>query len=87
MHADGGGLYLQVTAGKEEGQVNKSWLFRFRLAGRERQMGLGSLNTIGLTEARDAAEECRKLTREGIRTPSRLGTHHGSPSGSPKRSQ
>src|SRR6516164_272737 len=60
MHADGGGLYLQVTAGKEERQLNKSWLFRFALAGRERQMGLGSLNAIGLGEARDAAEHCRK---------------------------
>jgi integrase len=65
MHADGGGLYLQVTAGKEEGQLNKSWLFRFALAGRERQMGLGSLNTVGLAEARDAAEQCRKLLKEG----------------------
>jgi integrase len=64
MHADGGGLYLQVTAGKEEGQLNKSWLYRYKIAGRERQMGLGSLNTIGLAEARAAAEECRKLTRE-----------------------
>jgi hypothetical protein len=67
MHADGGGLYLQVTAGKDEGQVNKSWLFRFARVGRERQMGLGSLNTIGLAEARAEAEQCRKLLREGKR--------------------
>ncbi len=65
MHADGGGLYLQVTNGKEEGQLNKSWLFRFALKGKERQMGLGSLNAIGLSEARDAAEHCRKLLKEG----------------------
>jgi integrase len=65
MHADGGGLYLQVTAGKEEGQLNKSWLFRFALAGRERQMGLGSLNAVGLSEAREDAERCRKLLKEG----------------------
>src|SRR5260370_14495868 len=65
MHAGGGGLYLQVTAGKAEGQRNKSWLFRFALGGRERQMGLGSLNTVGLAEARDAAEQCRKLLKEG----------------------
>src|SRR5262245_9698512 len=64
MHADGGGLYLQVTAGKEEGQLNKSWLFRFALRGKERQMGLGSLNTVGLSEAREEAERCRKLLRE-----------------------
>ncbi|HMA70230.1 MAG TPA: Arm DNA-binding domain-containing protein [Xanthobacteraceae bacterium] len=65
MHADGGGLYLQVTAGKAEGQLNKSWLFRFALKGKERQMGLGSLNTIGLSEAREKAERCRKLLKEG----------------------
>jgi integrase len=65
MHPDGGGLYLQVTAGKDEGQVNKSWLFRFAMAGRERQMGLGSLSTIGLGEAREAAQRCRQVVREG----------------------
>ena len=65
MHADGGGLYLQVTNSKEAGQLNKSWLFRFALKGKERQMGLGSLNAIGLSEARDAAEHCRKLLKEG----------------------
>jgi integrase len=66
MHPDGGGLYLQVTAGKKDEQVNKSWIFRFRCrGGRERQMGLGSLNAVGLSDARDAAERCRKLLIEG----------------------
>ena len=59
--ADGGGLYLQVSdAGA------KSWLFRFMLAGRARAMGLGSLNTISLAEAREEAARCRKLLREKI---------------------
>ncbi|MBT5240783.1 MAG: DUF4102 domain-containing protein [Gammaproteobacteria bacterium] len=35
-YADGGGLYLQVGP-----QGNKSWLFRFTLGGKARQMGLG----------------------------------------------
>lgn len=65
MHADGGGLYLQVSAGKEERQLNKSWLFRFAVKGKERQMGLGSLNTVGLSEAREEAERCRKLLKDG----------------------
>jgi hypothetical protein len=65
LHPDGGGLYLQVTEGKEKGKVNKSWLFRYRRPGRERQMGLGSLKTIGLSEARDEAERCRKLLKDG----------------------
>jgi integrase len=59
--ADGGGLYLQVSdAGA------KSWLFRFMLAGRARAMGLGSLHTISLAEARNEAARCRKLLREKI---------------------
>jgi hypothetical protein len=59
--ADGGGLYLQVSdAGA------KSWLYRFMLGGRARAMGLGSLNTISLAEARDEAARCRKLLRERI---------------------
>jgi hypothetical protein len=65
MHADGGGLYLQVTVGKENGQLNKSWLFRYAFAKRERQMGLGSLNAIGLSDAREEAERWRKLLKDG----------------------
>jgi integrase len=64
MHPDGGGLYLQVTVGKDD-QVNKSWVFRYALKGKERRMGLGSINTIGLGEARDAAEAARKLIVAG----------------------
>ena len=55
-YPDGGGLYLQVS---DSG--SKSWLFRFVLNGKERQMGLGPFHTITLAEARAAAVECRKL--------------------------
>ncbi len=55
-YPDGGGLYLQVS---ESGA--KSWLFRFALNGKERQMGLGPFHTVSLAEARAAAVECRKL--------------------------
>lgn len=72
-YADGGGLYLSVT---EDGR-NKSWLFRYALPetlvskkGRERQrerwMGLGTIETISLAEAREAALACRKLRQQGI---------------------
>ena len=36
--ADGGGLYLQVSKSGA-----KSWLYKFMLNGRSREMGLGSL--------------------------------------------
>jgi integrase len=65
MHADGGGLYLQVTKGKAEGLLNKSWLFRYERNNKERQMGLGSLNTIGLKEAREKAKWCRQVLLDG----------------------
>ena len=60
MHADGGGLYLQVTK-TAAGHLNKSWLFRYSVGGRERQMGLGSLTEIKLAGARHKAAECRQL--------------------------
>jgi integrase len=60
-YSDGGGLYLQVS---EHGA--KSWLYRFMLNGKSRQMGLGSARTFTLAEAREAATECRKLLYEGI---------------------
>jgi integrase len=65
MHADGGGLYLQVTK-TGSGRLNKSWLYRYAVAGRERQMGLGSLAEVNLTAARQKASECRQRRLEGI---------------------
>ena len=61
MHADGGGLYLQVTASGA-----KSWVFRFMLNGKAREMGLGPLHTFSLAEARERARKCRKLRFDGI---------------------
>ncbi len=60
-YADGGGLYLQVSKSGA-----KSWLFRFMLNGKSRQMGLGSLHTISLPEAREEALLCRKQLRDGV---------------------
>jgi integrase len=66
LHADGGGLYLQITAAKNDPSVNRSWLFRFAINGRERWMGLGALNTVPLGEARERARQCRLLVLDGI---------------------
>jgi integrase len=43
----------------------KSWVFRFKQAGKLRVMGLGPLHTIGLADAREKARECRRLRLEG----------------------
>ena len=63
MHGDGGGLWLQVTPN------GRSWIFRYSFAGRAREMGLGSQRTVSLSEARDAARECRKLLAGTPTTP------------------
>jgi integrase len=64
MYPDGGGLYLQVTTGEDD-SVRKSWLFRYAIGGRERQMGLGRLTDVSLAEARDRAAAAREQRREG----------------------
>jgi integrase len=61
MYADGGGLYLQVTAAGA-----RTWIYRFTLQGRTRDMGLGSLNAVTLSEARVRALEARRLKSAGI---------------------
>ena len=59
-YGDGGGLFLQVSA-----SGSKSWVFRFRDAGKLREMGLGPTHTITLAEARQKALECRKARLDG----------------------
>jgi hypothetical protein len=44
----------------------KSWIYRFMLRGKAREMGLGSISAISLLDARTKAAECRKLRHEGI---------------------
>lgn len=59
-YADGGGLYLQVSPAK-----TKSWIFRFALKGREREMGLGPYPEISLSRAREKAADARSVKAEG----------------------
>jgi integrase len=66
MHADGGGLWLQITLSKDGNHRNRSWIFRYTAGNRTREMGLGSLITVSLAEAREAALQCRKQRLAGI---------------------
>jgi integrase len=61
MLADGNGLYLQVTRANA-----RSWIFRYYRNGKSHEMGLGSLNAVGLADARLKAAECRRLLAGGI---------------------
>lgn len=59
-YADGNGLYLQV------GKSGKSWLFRYMLNGKAREMDLGSVRLISLAVARRKAIDQQKLLLEAL---------------------
>jgi len=80
LHADGGGLWLQVRSA-----TSKSWLFRYfigdhdpvtgepvrdpvtgRIKGRTREAGLGSFANVPLKEARELAANYRRLRAQGV---------------------
>ena len=63
-HADGGGLHLLVKASGA-----RSWVYRFMLNGRSRDIGLGAAagpDAVSLANARDAAAALRLKVRAGI---------------------
>src|SRR6266481_8090862 len=72
MFHDGGGLYLQVSAGGA-----KSWIYRFTLDGRAREMGLGPVHAIPLAEARKRAAECRRMRVDGVDPIEARSAHRG----------
>ena len=55
------GLYLQVMSAS-----NRSWLLRYALHGQERWLGLGSVETFSLAEARQRAHAARQLLADKI---------------------
>ena len=61
LYRDGGNLYLHITKAGV-----KSWVFRFMLGGKAREMGLGPLHTVTLADARAKAAEARKLLLDGV---------------------
>ena len=71
LYHDGGGLYLQVSVSANsralnEATVNKSWVYRYRLHGKLRGMGLGSFKDFSLAEARERATKLRQLVADKI---------------------
>lgn len=60
-YCDGAGLYLQVSK-----SGSKSWIMRYTLARKPCEMGLGSVLTFTLAEARQRAAVQRKLLADGI---------------------
>lgn len=63
-YSDGAGLMLLV---KETGTA--TWILRYQLDGKRRDMGLGAARgkgSVGLAEARSLAEAALRLTRQGV---------------------
>ncbi|MBX9574557.1 MAG: integrase arm-type DNA-binding domain-containing protein [Caulobacteraceae bacterium] len=62
-HAVGGvpGLHLDVSP-----TGSRSWVLRFSLAGRRRDMGLGPYPEVSLRAARESARKARQDVREGL---------------------
>lgn len=61
LRGDGGGLYLQVS---KTGGV--SWIYRYKIGGKGRYMGLGPFPAITLAQAREAAADARRQVARGI---------------------
>jgi integrase len=60
-HSDGGGLYLNITA-----TGARSWVFMWKVAGKRREMGLGSLRDVPLAKARERAADARQKLADGL---------------------
>ncbi len=60
LHADGGGLYLNVKA-----TGTRSWLFIYQWRGKRREKGFGSFQFVSLDDARTKRDEARRLLAAG----------------------
>ncbi|WP_149576395.1 tyrosine-type recombinase/integrase [Xanthobacter oligotrophicus] len=60
-HADGGNLYLSISA-----NGGRRWIFLYRWDGKQLEMGLGSARDVPLARARELADAARAQLAEGI---------------------
>jgi integrase len=61
MYSDGSGLFMHVGV-----HGGRSWIFRFSLGGKVRDMGLGHVQDWPLADARELAAAARRLVSQGI---------------------
>lgn len=59
-YSDGNGLYLNIRS-----SGTKSWIYRYQLNGKRKEIGLGSIKIISLKEARELAADATKLRNKG----------------------
>lgn len=60
-HADGGNLYLSIST-----NGGRRWIFLYRWAGKQLEMGLGSARDVSLARARELADAARAQLAEGV---------------------
>ena len=58
-HADGGGLYLEVSVAG-----GKHWRMKYRVDGKEKRLSFGPWPGVSLQEARDKREDAKRMLRE-----------------------
>ena len=61
LHPDGDGLYLQVR-----GPGARSWLYRYMINGKAREMGLGAYPATSLEDVRKTRNKCKQLRQGGL---------------------
>jgi hypothetical protein len=61
FHPDGGNLYLRVR-----NTGSRAWVFRYKIAGKVIELGLGSVANRSLSQARDLAGKMRTALADGI---------------------
>jgi integrase len=60
-YIDGSGLYLSVAR-----SLSKSWIYRYQINGKRREMGLGPCSKVSLKRAREKAGDARKIQNQGL---------------------
>src|SRR3990167_1525593 len=59
-HADGGGLYLELTPAG-----GKYWRLKYRYGGKEKKLAFGVYPGVTLKQARDQANKARQVLTDG----------------------
>ena len=59
--SDGRGMYLEISSAG-----GRLWRFKFRFAGKEKCMSLGTYPDVSLAKARQRREAARRLLADGV---------------------
>lgn len=63
-HSDGGGLYLLITGRSDKGRAKGSWIFRYTYLKQRYEMGLGSVHSLSLAQARTERDRWRDMMND-----------------------